>query len=139
MAFRKWSFLWLPNQANLIMVESKSFERSPLSQEEIEQIEKAPFSAIERHHLRLLAHCLACFKSMDNDSNLLLPDENKRLEWFLSQPSLLGETAFVSVLLQQFASAASQLEHLAHELNIPPLQLTLDHLIAAKKMPRSNQ
>ncbi len=72
---------------------------SPLSHDEIEKIDKTPLSNIDRHHLRLLAHCLACFKKMDNDSNLLLPHEKKRLEWFLSQPSLVDERTFVSLLL----------------------------------------
>ena len=70
---------------------------------------------------------------MAEDSSIgPLPHEDRRLEWFTSQPSLGDEKAFVSVLLEQVAVAASQLERIALGCGISPLELTLEDLIASR-------
>ena len=103
---------------------------SPLSIEEIKLIDATGLPMVDRHHLRLLAHCLASFKTMANDaSSGPLPEEQDRLEWLMSQPAFTNEIDFVIVLLEQFSLAGNQLERLAATLNISPLELTLEKLI----------
>ena len=58
-----------------------------------------------------------------------LPNEDNRLKWCLTQPMLAKDESFISVLLDQFSGAANQLESLANELGITPLELTLRDLI----------
>ena len=43
-------------------------QNSPLSKEDINLIGLTNLSANEKHHLRMLAHCLQCFKSMSKDN-----------------------------------------------------------------------
>ena len=108
-----------------------SLQISPLSVEDLACIDATSLTSIERHHLRLLAHCLACFKSMANGVSIgPLPNELIRREWFLKQPSLFEEKEFISVLLKQFAIAAGNLERLATDCGVSPLELTLEHLIS---------
>ena len=103
---------------------------SPLSISEIQSIEATKLSILEKHHLRCLAHCLACFKNMAQGSNEgSLPNEENRLKWCLAQPMLVKDHSFIPVLLDQFSGAANQLESLANELGITPLELTLRDLI----------
>ncbi len=112
------------------MDKQQSFPQSPLCMEDIERIEGTGLSILERHHLRLLAHCLECFKEMANESSLgSLPQEKDRLRWCLEQPSLENDQAFISLLLEQFAVAGRQLEKVAALIEIPPLELTLEDLI----------
>ncbi len=117
---------------------NKVLQTSPLSKADIELIESTNLSSIDKHHLRILAHCLECFKVMGNESTSFLPKEKQRLDWFVSQPALENQTAFISVLYEQFAVAADQLESMAADLNIGPLELTLQHLIDAKLKTKYN-
>ena len=111
------------------MVESDS----PLSIEEINRIDSTGLSSIDRHHLRLIAHSLACFKAMSNGSNSgPLPKEKERLKWLLAQPALNNEKTFVYELLDQLARAARQLERMADQCNVSPLELTLEELIKSR-------
>ena len=108
----------------------KKWSESPLNERDIELIDSAQLSHLERHHLRLLAHCLECFKTMAKGSaSGPLPEEKDRMTWCLAQPSLANEEAFISVLLEQFAVAARQLERVAVICKKSPLELTLVDLI----------
>ena len=103
---------------------------SPLTIEEIQLIDSTALPSIERHHLRLLAHSLACFKLMANGaSNGPLPKEDVRLKWLLSQPAINDNQEFIITLLEQLSCAGNQLEILADQSRISPLELTLEELI----------
>ena len=112
------------------MLDQNRFLDSPLSFEEIERIDATGLPIIDRHYLRLLAHCLSCFKGMANGSNVgAFPEEQDRLKWLLAKPALIDEREFVFALLDQLASAGLQLEKIADQCNISPLELTLQELI----------
>ena len=51
-----------------------NFENSPLSKDDINLIGSTNLSVSEKHHLRMLLHCLECFKSMSkgNEKGLIL-------------------------------------------------------------------
>ena len=83
--------------------------------------------------MRLQAHCLSCFKTIANGSHQgPLPLEKERLQWCLHHPNFSEDRAFIEVFLEQLAFAGCQLEDLASELGISPLELTLEDLIDAK-------
>ncbi len=108
------------------------FENSPLSNEDINLIGSADLSVSEKHHLRMLAHCLACFKAMNNGNEKgLIPVKEIWLEWCLKNPIMLKDDEFVQVLFDQFSGAAIQLERLSSALKVAPLHLTLKNLIDA--------
>ena len=110
----------------------KNFENSPLSEEDIKMIGSTNLSVSEKHHLRMLLHCLECFKSMsDENKQGLIPNKEVWLEWCLQNPVMFEDDEFVHVLFEQFSGAAIQLEKLSNVLKIPPLELTLKDLINA--------
>ena len=113
---------------------------SPLSLEELELIDSTALPNLERHHLRLLAHCLNCFKRMSNGAlKGPFPTHQERLQRCLRQPSLQEEIPFIYTLLDQLASASSQLEELATQVDLTPLELTLDDLIQASLQARATE
>ena len=62
-------------------------ENSPLSKESINLIGSTNLSVSEKHHLRMLLHCLECFKSMSKGNNEgLIPGKEVWLEWCLKNP-----------------------------------------------------
>tara|TARA_B100000700_G_C14848813_1_gene762947 strand:+ start:428 stop:787 length:360 start_codon:yes stop_codon:yes gene_type:complete len=110
----------------------QNFENSPLSKEDINLIGSTNLSVSEKHHLRMLLHCLECFKSMRKENEEgLIPDKEVWLEWCLKNPMMLKDDEFVQVLLEHFSGAAIQLEKLSDALKVAPLDLTLRDLIDA--------
>ena len=108
-------------------------ENSPLSNEDINLIAMTNLSIREKHHLRMLAHCLECFKSMSSKDNNagLIPLKEEWLEWCLENPKMIKDDEFVQVMFEQFSGAAIQLERLSNDLQVAPLDLTLRNLIDA--------
>ena len=107
-------------------------KNSPLSKEDITLIALTNLSINEKHHLRMLAHCLQCFKSMSKGAQRgLLPAKEEWLEWCLKNPIMVEDDEFVQVMFEQFSGAAIQLERLSNDLKVAPLDLTLRNLIDA--------
>ena len=107
-------------------------KNSPLSKEDINLICSTNLSSSEKHHLRMLAHCLECFKSMGKDNPTgLIPVKEEWLEWCLKNPMMMKDDEFVQVMFEQFSGAAIQLERLSNDLKVAPLDLTLRDLIDA--------
>ena len=107
-------------------------KNSPLSEEDIALIAVTNLSINEKHHLRMLAHCLLCFKSMSKGNERgLLPVKEEWLEWCLKNPIMIKDDEFVQVMFDQFSGAAIQLEKLSNDLKVSPLDLTLKNLIDA--------
>ena len=106
--------------------------QGPLSRESIARIDATQLPQLERHHLRLLAHCLACFQTMGpSPADGSLPRETSRRHWCLEQPRIAEDPDFLDRLLEQFDVAALQLETIAQAQQVPPMTLTLDALITA--------
>ena len=106
--------------------------KSPLTDQEILQIDSSALPNIQKHYVRLLAHCLYCFKEISkNESSGVLPDSELQLQWCLKQSSLENDKEFIPILMKQFAKATQYLESLAQKKSIRPLDLTIDDLIQA--------
>ena len=103
---------------------------SPLTREMVEAIDATLLPTLERHHLRLLAHCLASFQTMQApETTGPIPSLDQQRSWCSQQPQLRDDPQFGDLLLQQFQGAARHLETLAESNGITPLELTLSHLI----------
>ena len=108
------------------------FGSGPLSRSDAEQIEATFLPNLDRHHLRLLAHCLRSFQVIaEPRSSGPLPDQRSIEKWLLEQPQLVDETHFRDLLLEQFLAAAKQLEGIARDQGLSPLELGLGELIKA--------
>tara|TARA_Y100001968_G_scaffold333107_1_gene394166 strand:- start:1866 stop:2228 length:363 start_codon:yes stop_codon:yes gene_type:complete len=104
--------------------------KNPINVNQIKLIDQLNLSMIEKHHLRLLIHCLQSFKEMPNKESLKkLPSQKEQLEWCISHPKLSQDKEFIQTLLSQFASAGTYLEEIANSLKIPPMELTFQDLI----------
>ncbi len=101
-----------------------------LNLEDIQKIERSDLSIIEKHHLRLMAHCLASFKSMTNANDTKdFPSDETLYNWCAKQASLEEHQTFIPLLVNQFAIARSYLNELAKTYETSLLEITLDNLI----------
>ena len=108
-----------------------STPEGPLTREDAERIEATLLPTLDRHHLRLQAHCLATLKSIAAPrSEGPLPSVEQIQAWCREQPALRDDAVFQDELLKQFQVISDQLNSLADACGHPPLDLTLDALIA---------
>ncbi|WP_411869660.1 hypothetical protein [Vulcanococcus limneticus] len=104
-----------------------------LSLQDLQELESSLLPALERHHLRLLAHSLRCLQQAAPSSadapGADLPAAEALGRWAAGQPALQADPGFTPVLLEQLGKAAVQLEAIAQEQQRPPLQLTIADLV----------
>ena len=107
-----------------------------LSEAELHELESSLLPALERHHLRLLAHSLRCLQQAAAEagrpagSSEALNDPAALQAWAIRQPNLVADPAFIPVLVEQLGKASTQLERIGQEMGKPPLQLELADLVA---------
>ena len=114
-----------------------------LSPEELAELEASLLPALERHHLRLLAHSLRSLQAAAGRRSGPLPGRAELLAWALDQPELQADSGFCQAFLDQLQGAGIQLERIAQEPSGPdqaiqakeqdptgPLDLDLADLVA---------
>ncbi|OUX73269.1 MAG: hypothetical protein CBC50_03535 [Synechococcus sp. TMED90] len=102
----------------------------PLTRRDAERIEATLLPTLDRHHLRLQAHCLATLKSIAAPRcHGPLPSDEEIQAWCGQQPALRDDSDFQDELLRQFQVISDQLNTLADVCGCTPLELTLDALI----------
>ena len=107
-----------------------SADSSPLDRPQIERIDATLLPAVDRHLLRLQAHCLATFQQIAMPLKQgPLPTRDRWQDWCDDQPQLASDEEFREQLMMQFTVIASQLEELANQLELTPLELKLNDLI----------
>jgi hypothetical protein len=96
---------------------------------ELAELEATLLPALERHHLRLLAHGLRTLQAAAGERQGPIPPPQTLAAWAARQPQLLGDPGFSATFLDQLAGLAEQLEAIAQERGCAPLALELADLI----------
>ena len=114
--------------------------QGPLSAAELAELEATLLHALERHHLRLLAHSLRSLQAMAAHQPAgALPGHDAMRAWASQQPALADSPCFQAVLVEQLEAAGRQLQQLATSLGRSPLALELGDLIASACDHRPSQ
>ena len=114
--------------------------QGPLSAAELAELEATLLPALERHHLRLLAHSLRSLQAMAAHQPAgALPGHDAMRAWASQQPALADSPCFQAVLVEQLEAAGRQLQQLATSLGRSPLALELGDLIASACDHRPSQ
>ena len=104
---------------------------SPLSTAEVDRLDATLLPALERHHLRLLAHALRTLQQVQRHTHSPhLPEPAAIAQWLLEQPGLIQDPDFCGQLALQLHGAGRQLEALASQHGVTPLELELEALIS---------
>ena len=102
---------------------------SPLSNEIVKSIDKLDLSIIEKHHVRLLAHCLEIFKEIAKDDTSLFQENDLLREWCEEQSLKFNDNEFNNQLYEQMSSAAKKLNSFSESINKKFNELELEDLI----------
>jgi hypothetical protein len=100
----------------------------PLSAEEMSGLESTLLPALERHHLRLLAHGLRTLQAIAGRRSGQPPGPEAIADWGCRQPPLADDPVFQQVLVEQLGNIAGQLIATAASRDCDPLALSLDDL-----------
>ena len=100
----------------------------PLSREELQQLESTLLPALERHHLRLLAHGLRTLQAIAGRRHGEAPELEAIRAWAGRQKAIADDDAFAEAFSQQLLGVSRQLQAIAHERHRPLLALELDEL-----------
>jgi hypothetical protein len=101
----------------------------PLGSADLAALESTLLPSLERHHLRLLAHCLRTLQQVAGGRCGPVPPRDALAAWISGQPSLAGDDGFQAAFLQQLETGALQLEALATGCGCDPHALELGDLI----------
>ncbi len=105
-----------------------------LSPTELAELDGSLLPALERHHLRLLAHGLRTLQQIAGRRQGPPPSHEAIEAWILAQPQIAtdsagADTAFAAAFATQLGAAARQLEGMAQAPD-RALNLSLEDLIA---------
>jgi hypothetical protein len=103
-----------------------------LSESELHRLESTLLPALERHHLRLLAHGLRTLQAVAGDGGAL-PSRDALAAWAEAQAAIADDPGFRDAFIDQMLGLAVQLESIAAAAEAPsargPLDLELDDLV----------
>tara|TARA_S200000501_G_scaffold304554_1_gene292650 strand:+ start:226 stop:582 length:357 start_codon:yes stop_codon:yes gene_type:complete len=102
---------------------------SPLSDEIITKIEQLNLSIIQKHHIRLLAHCLEIFKEIGIDERSLFEEDYILKEWCEKQSQKFNDKKFNQLFYEQMSSAAKKLNSFSKSIEKNFNDLDLEDLI----------
>ena len=87
-------------------------ESAVIGEEELRELESTLLPALERHHLRLLAHALRSLQAVAAGGEAL-PSRVQLEAWAATQPAIADDPAFRDAFVEQLLSAGVQLEQIA--------------------------
>lgn len=100
-----------------------------ITEELLHEIDSLNLSPIEKHHVRLLLHCLQVFTAINlQKNNSSLTDEDL-WSWSEKQSSKFEDKAFSELLYKQMCSARNKLEEFSKTINKDLLDLNLDDIV----------
>ena len=106
---------------------------SPLSNEIIKNIDQLNLPIIQKHHIRILAHCLEIFKEIAKEEPPLFEEDKLLREWCKKQSQQFNDENFNQLLYEQMSSVAKKLNSFSKSIEKTFKDLNLDDLIALVK------
>ena len=102
---------------------------SPLSDEVIKNIDQLNLSIIQKHHVRLLAHCLEIFKEISKEDSSVFDEDELLREWCEKQSQQFNDKNFNQIFYEQMSSAAKKLNSFSLRLGKNFKELDLKDLV----------
>jgi len=107
---------------------------NPLNIEIIQEIDNFDLSVMQKHHLRILAHCLQILKIINLDNRFEYQNKNTLREWCDTQSKKFDDQKFSDLFYEQLESTSKKLSTFSkkigksiEDLEIDDLVLLVDH------------
>ena len=90
---------------------------NPLNIETIQEIDDLDLPIMQKHHVRILAHCLEIFKIVAVDDSSRLCEDNSLREWCDNQSKKFDDKKFSELFYEQLKSTAKKLNTFSKRIN----------------------
>ena len=110
---------------------------NPLNIETIQEIENLDLTIMQKHHLRILAHCLQILKIINAENSFEYQNKNHLREWCDNQSKKFDDKKFSDLFYEQLASTAKKLNTFSKRLGKNIEDLEIDDLVLLVEQRRS--
>ncbi len=95
----------------------------------IKEIDNLDLPIMQKHHVRILAHCLKIFKIINEEDSSELFDKNSLREWCDNQSRKFGDKEFSDLFYDQLNSTAKKLNTFSQRIGKNIKDLEIDDLV----------
>ncbi len=108
--------------------QSENFS-SPIKQELAQKIQELDLPLTQKHHVRLLTHCLEIFKDIASNNNGIFPDDQLLKKWCELEAKKINDSDFTGLLFSQMTAAALKLDIYAKKIGKDILDFNIYDLV----------
>ena len=102
---------------------------NPLNIEIIQEIDNLDLPIMQKHHLRILAHCLQILKTINPNNSLEFQNNNPLREWCDNQSKRFDDKKFSDLFYEQLDSTSRKLSTFSKKIGKNIEDLDLDDLL----------
>ena len=102
---------------------------NPLKMQTIHEIDNLDLPIMQKHHLRILAHCLQILKIINVDNSFEYQNKNLLREWCDNQSKKFDDKKFSDLFYEQLASTSKKLETFSKKIGKNIKDLEIDDLV----------
>ncbi len=110
---------------------SNNFDPSsnPLNIKTIREIDNLDLTIMQKHHIRILAHCLQILKIINVDSSFESKNKNPLREWCDNQSKKFDDKKFSDLFYHQIESTSNKLSTFSKKIGKNIKDLEIDDLV----------
>ncbi len=102
---------------------------NPLNIETIQEIDNLDLPIMQKHHIRILAHCLQILKFINVDDSFERQNENPLREWCDNQSKKFNDKKFTDLFYEQLVSTSKKLSTFSKKIGKNIEDLEIDDLV----------
>ena len=102
---------------------------NPLNMQTIQEIDNLDLPIMQKHHLRILAHCLEILKILNIDNSFEYQNKNRLREWCDNQSKKFDDKKFSDLFYKQLESTSVKLSDFSKKIGKNIEDLEIDDLV----------
>ena len=102
---------------------------NPLNMQTIQEIENLDLPIMQKHHVRILAHCLHILKIISSDNSFESQNKNPLREWCDNQSKKFDDQKFSDLFYEQLKSTSKKLSIFSRKIGKNIEDLDIDDLV----------
>ena len=106
---------------------------NPLNIETIQEIDNLDLTIMQKHHIRILAHCLQILKIINLDNSFEYQNKNPLREWCDNQSKKFDDKKFSDLFYHQLESTSKKLSTFSKKIGKNIEDLDIDDLVILVK------
>ena len=100
-----------------------------LNMKDIQEIDNLNLPIMQKHHIRILAHCLQILKIITSNNSSELSDKNPLREWCDNQSKKFDDKKFSDLFYEQLESTSKKLSTFSKKIGKSIEDLEIDDLV----------